>query len=280
MSAFPEHMRGGVYGPEVRRHRNNPLARVAHDVTKNDLPEQHGVSMSTPELHVLSARLYAVGGKLVCLCGLALVASCGHLKAPPVPSSVGGSQAATDSLVRELRALTPSEHGRPRRANIGVFTYTSKIVPGLEYHWGDYEPPETAHIRYRAVVAGRGDQVAVLRTSADWAAVASTWSASSADEALAACREIVHVIRERHFPRLLPSVYTGPGSLTMVRDRDSLQQKLSLPVVQQRPARSWLVQFWAVGARDVTEFRCELAPESASLTTLQAFTGYVMNPTF
>lgn len=239
--------------------------------------------MRTTEQHVVPAGLEAVlstGRKLVCLCGVVLVSSCGHPKAQPVPSSAGSSRLATDSLVRELRALTPSEYGRPSRANIGVFTYTSGIVPGLEYYWGDYEPPETAHILYRAVVARRGDRVVVLRTASDWAAAASTWSASSVDEALGACREIVHVIQERHFPRLLPPVYTGPGSLTMVRDRESLQQKLSLPVVQQGPTQSWLVLFWAVGARDVTEFRCELAPESASLSTLQAFTGYVMNPLF
>jgi hypothetical protein len=227
------------------------------------------------------ATILRIGRTVVFTCGPAMLLNCRFVEpgAQSAPSVEWAHHPATDSLVHELRTRIPPEYGRPTKSNIRVLNDTSDVVPGLEYVWADYVPPNTADVLYRAVVARRTNQVVVLRTPSDWAAAAD-WNASSTDEALRACREIVHVIFERRFPLVRPRVYSGPGSLANVRDRDSLQQRLSLPLVQQRPDQSWLATFWIVGVRDVTEFRCELTAETASLTTLEAFKGFVTTPMF
>jgi hypothetical protein len=225
--------------------------------------------------------IFKVGRTVAFACGAAMLSNCRLVEAgaQSAPSVERAYPTATDSLVHELRTRTPPEYGRPTRSNIRVLNDTSDVVPGLEYVWADYVPPQTADVFYRAVVARRANKVVVLRNPADWASAAN-WQASSTDEALRACREIVHLIFERQFPLVRPRVYTGPRSLANVRDRDSLQERLAPPLVQQRPDQSWLVQFWIVGVRDVTEFRCELTAETTSLTTLEVLKGYVTTPIF
>jgi len=218
---------------------------------------------------------------LALICVVGLLASCrypetGARLSPAVTTVTARVQ---DSLVHELRRLTSPEYALPASSSIRIVVDTSDVVPGLEYWWGDYSPPGTADVLYRAVVASREDVAVVLRTPADWATVATSWRPFSADGAVGACREIVHVTMERHFPRVRPRVYQDAGSLPAKRGRDSVQQQLRTPIITRRE-QSWVVDFWVIGARDVTELRCELGPTSAYLTTIRVFRGYVTTPVF
>lgn len=177
----------------------------------------------------------------------------------------------TALIVGELRASVPVEQGIPTRKNIHVISDTSRVVRGLVYYWGSYEPPESGDLLYRVVVAHRESTSLVLRRASDWAAAAAGWRPIVAEDAITACQEIIHVTRERDFPLTAPLVYREPGSLRSmgVRNSEVLDSALTRPIVEQAGSAKWILNLWTIGPRAVSRFRCMLGFPDSSLTVLE-----------
>lgn len=150
-------------------------------------------------------------------------------------SSSATPSAVLTALVADLRRTVAPTYRRPDRSDVEVRLDSSRVVRGLRYYWGFYDPPGTTHVEFRSVVATRRGTVVTIRTPSDWARAAAGWAAESPKAALAACQEIVHVTEERRFPPAAPPpVYRGPGSLrgARVRNVEELEAKLSSPAIE------------------------------------------------
>lgn len=150
----------------------------------------------------------------------------------------------------------------------------SRAIPGLTYTWGTYEPPGTADLLFTSVAGLWDSGGRVLRTSKDWFEVIARrrWAATSAEEAIRACGEVIAYAGPRRDIAIRPIVYEGPSTLNQgfAVDRDSLSSRLDPPRASSAGNdESRAVLLWALEGGQTTRYQCTLGPEGGGSLAVQ-----------
>ncbi len=213
---------------------------------------------------------------VVAMCSAWLLGSgCQNVGRARLPPSVSTDSAVRDSLWRELVRTTSRSQPSPTHDQVTFSSDTSRIVPGLLYHWALYSPPQTVHALNRAVAITNASRVLIVRAPGDWGAAAAGWHPRSSEEVLQACAEIAYVTTSRRLPGFIPIPFTGPGTLENLPlpSPDYLLERLSSPSVHNAEGLGWTARFWAVEVADVKEYECRIG-STTSLSTLQVLVNY------
>ena len=176
---------------------------------------------------------------------------------PPSPDDVLRSTIRSEARAAgfsfDPRAMMPHEYS--------TGAGPSQILPAT-YYWALYYPPETSHGWFSAVAVESDGRVLLLRTLEDWARFLGSWRASTSEEALQACMEMVRYAGPRSDPFNLPVVVPPslPSNARVIWDPvtiDSLVATLAPPSARFDDG-SWTVQLWAMEMERTARYTCSL----------------------
>lgn len=213
---------------------------------------------------------YFAAGSVIAVC----VAAAGVLGCQRSVHSVHAGNAS--DVARELTIQNITTQLRNAGLETGTDSSTvsikaqrSSVVPGLEYYFGGYYPPEVSHRYFTAVSGAREGTARLILTPSDWASMLGGWFPNRAETALTACQELIVALKTR-----------GPGDAAFV-GRDTLNSALlaselddvlagvSPPEISSVGHGTWITQLWVVqrrSPRGAVRYRCVLNPDPPQAT--------------
>ena len=201
----------------------------------------------------------------------------GAARVATAPASGVASDPVSELLLAELRRRAAA-YPAPDSTNTVFSSMASQAVPGLVYHWGEYFPRRTIHVRFSAVVGVRERAHVLVDDVQDWLEAAGSFTASAEEQALRVCAELIHTTTRPRAPDLPPLLYLGPQSLRNlarpVPDSQILRDSLSGPEIRREAASGWLVKAWAVERTDVRRYQCRIGLPDFGLSVLDSLPGY------
>lgn len=223
-----------------------------------------------PRPGLLSRCCRGVMGCIVAIGG----AACASGSQQPTPPADG--QEIRAALMQELARRAPSRPA-PDSATTIFTDINSAAVDGVRYHWAEYYPASTVHVRFVAVLGVRDQTRVFIRVPEDWLTLKGPYLPASAGQALQACGEWVRTTAPVRIPRIPTRIYEGPASLTdlelPVPDPSYLRDTLTAPETQHLTPDGWRAVFWAIEARVVRKYECRLLANGGSLVVRDSLPG-------
>lgn len=175
----------------------------------------------------------------------------------------GASPADT---AEHMRVLTRAIEEQARRAGetvdpaqVRFRADSSRVVPGMVYHWAQYPLRRISHTWAFAVVAVVDGRVERLESASDWSRLVDVRPRWEDETFAAACAEVVAFTSVRRNVYRPPTLYRGPESESeRVVAFDEIVRRAAPPRVMRSRGRV-VVDAWFMEAGQTTQFRCRFS---------------------